>query len=134
MYLALVEDARKKDPENNATLYSVSNAYEKVGDALRERGDLAGALRAYQSQKEVAERLASKANSHATWQKSLATSYQRIGLVFRMQGETAKAVEHFQKCATIPAKSTAWTPRSTWPRDVPGDCLRQLAELGAAAK
>jgi tetratricopeptide (TPR) repeat protein len=134
IYLALVEDARKKDPENNATLYSVSNAYEKVGDALRERGDLAGALRAYQSQKEVAERLASKANSHATWQKSLATSYQRIGLVFRMQGETAKAVEHFQKCATIPAKSTAWTPRSTWPRDVPGDCLRQLAELGAAAK
>jgi tetratricopeptide (TPR) repeat protein len=130
VYLSMAEDSRKRDPQNNAVLYNVSNAHEKVGDALRVRGELPAARSEYQNELQFAEQLAAKRHSDATWQKALATSHQRIGLIFRMQNDAANAIDHFQKCASIPAKTTAWTPRSPWPRDVGEDCRRQIIELG----
>ncbi len=129
-YLSISEETRSKDPSNSASLYDVSNAHEKIGDVLREQGDLPGALKAYRSELQVAGLLADRDRSNATWQKNLATSHQRIGITLRMQEDMAGALAQFQQCATIPAKKTAWTPRSTWPADVHEDCRRQIVELG----
>ncbi len=132
IYLSMSEETRTRDPANSASLYDVSNAHEKIGDALRVKGDLPEALQEYEEERESAEQLANKDASNATWQKNLATSNQRIGLTLRMEGDAAGAIAAFGKCASIPAKETAWTPRSTWPSDVNGDCSRQLVELGSA--
>jgi tetratricopeptide (TPR) repeat protein len=129
-YWSLSNEARTRDPANSASLYDVSNAHEKIGDALREQGDLPGALKEYREELVVAGQLAAKDSSNATWQKNLATSHQRIGLTLRMQGDRDGALAAFQQCAKLRAKRTAWTPRSAWPADVHEDCRRQIAELG----
>ncbi len=129
-YLSIADRINAKDPDNASSLYDVANAHEKLGDVLREQGNLPQALKEYQTEQEQAEKLAVKDTSNATWQKNLATSDQRIGLVLRIEGDAAGALVAFAKCAAIPAKNTAWTPRSTWPADVNGDCRQQIAELG----
>jgi len=43
-YLSTSEEARIRDPSNSSSLYDVANAHEKIGDALREQGDLAAAF------------------------------------------------------------------------------------------
>jgi hypothetical protein len=126
----MADETRTKDPSNSSSLYDVSNAHEKIGDALREQGDLPAALKEYQEELGVAGLLAAKDSSNATWQKDLATSHHRIAVTLRTQGDLAGALVQFQQCASIPAKRTAWTPRSVWPPDVHEDCRRQIVELG----
>jgi Novel STAND NTPase 1 len=131
-YLSIAARVNAKDPDNGSSLYDLANAHEKVGDALREAGSLPQALLEYQAELQLAVKLAAKDATNATWQKNLATSNQRVGLVLRLQGNVAGALAAFVKCAAIPTKSTAWTPRSTWPADVNIYCKQQIAELAAA--
>ena len=69
-YLSLAEDMRRRVPTNGSALFDLANALEKMGDVLREQGDLAGALRYYTDSHKAALELNSKGWSNSGWQNS----------------------------------------------------------------
>ena len=68
----------------------VFRSYIKIGDVLKSRGDLKGALTAYESATDIA-RNAAKANAtDPSWQKSLAEAYTLIGQFLIERGDKTR--------------------------------------------
>ncbi len=127
-YLALAEAELPAAKSNGGALYDVTNAQLKVGDGLREMGDLDGARAAYEKSLANAKTL-NALKWNGSWSKVLAIDYQRIGLVLTAQGKIPDAIEQFKLCTQVKVIKLAWSPRAVWPQDVNDFCRKQIAEL-----
>ena len=90
----------------------ISTNHEKIGDVLRDQGDLAGALQAFRDSLAIAERLAADDPSHAGWQRDMIASYAKLGTVEPGVGWWAKAVAVAEEMVSkgILAPRDAWIP------------------------
>ena len=65
-------------------------SYDKIGDVLVARGNLAEALTSFRDGLAIAERLAQADPGNAGWQRDLSVSYNRIGDVLVARGNLAE--------------------------------------------
>jgi tetratricopeptide (TPR) repeat protein len=72
-----------------------SISYAKVGDILMALGKLDEALKAYRERLAIMERLAAADRSNAGWQRDLAISHGKLGLVHERQNRIADALQEF---------------------------------------
>ena len=79
--LAIFERLAADDPTHAGWQRDLSVSHNKIGDVLRDQGDLAGALQAYRARHAIAERLAADDPSHAGWQRDVAVSYVKLALM-----------------------------------------------------
>ena len=83
------------------------------------QGDLPAALAAYQASRAIRERLATADPGNAGWQRDLALSHGRIGLVFARQGERQLALGAFEKGREIIAHLQSRSPdNAVFPNDL----------------
>ncbi len=129
IYQGIAEETLPRAPNNGSLLYDVANAQQKVGDALREKGDLGGAMTAYQTALKIAAELAGRNMTTDSWKKTLAMNYHRIGLVLVAQGDRQGAVAQFRQCLAVPVNKFVWTPRDRWPADVTAACRAEIDRL-----
>lgn len=128
-YLKMAKETLRKDRANNWALYNVAEAQLEVGDALREEGKFEEALNGYHQSLALVEELNRRLSTNPPWQKLLAAAHQRLGLVLEAQGNREDAIAEFRTCAGIPVRSTIWSSRLQWPKDVDGYCRDQLTRL-----
>jgi tetratricopeptide (TPR) repeat protein len=129
-YLSLTEETLTIVKDNGGALYDVANARQKVGDAFREKGDLAEALGEYQESQKIAIEL-NRRIWNGSWSKLLAMNHQRMGMVLEARQDRSGAIVQFQECVKVRVNKFAWSPRTLWPPDVIEFCNQQLARLGA---
>jgi tetratricopeptide (TPR) repeat protein len=129
-YLTQTEDTLRKDGANNAALFYVADAQLELGDDARAQGKLDDAFDRYQNSLKLIEELTRRISTNSQWQKLLAATHQRIGIVLRSRNDHDGAIAEFRTCAAIAVKPTIWSPRLLWPQDVDGFCSAQLKELG----
>jgi hypothetical protein len=67
-----------------------------VGDVQVTQGDLAGALKSYQSDFAIADRLVKSDLSNAEWQRDLSISNERLGDILLAQGNVPAALEQYR--------------------------------------
>ena len=107
----------------------MTNAEEKLGDALRGRGAYTDALTQYRSMLANSLTLTKRDVSNAIWNKSLANSYERIAITLEAAGDKPGALENFKSCATIDVPTVLWDLRDLWPADVTGFCRQKVRSL-----
>ncbi len=89
-----------------------------MGDLLA-KGDLAGALKAYQQDLAIAQKLAAQDPGNAGWQRDLSVSFNKIGDVQSAQGDLGGALEAYQASLAIRQKLAAQDPgNAEWQRDL----------------
>ena len=90
-----------------------------MGEALRDQGDLAGALNSYRDSLAIREKLAKQDPSNADWQSHLSVSYERIGDVQRDQGDLAGALQSYRAGLAIAEKLAQQGPTNAgWQSDL----------------
>ena len=73
----------------------LSVSLNKVGDIKAAQGDLAGALKAYEQDLAIAERLAAADPSNAGWQRDLYVSHWRLAETAEQRGQPEEALGHW---------------------------------------
>ena len=90
-----------------------------MGGILQTQGDLAGALKAYQSYLAIAERLVAKDPANTGWQREVSVSDICVGRILQMQGDLAGALKVYQAGRAIMAQLVAREPANTdWQGDL----------------
>ena len=84
--------------------------HTKIGDVQRARGDLAAALTSYQASLAIGDRLATADPRNAEWQRDLALSYGRVGVVEAQKGAPDQARGMLQQGREIIARLTRQSP------------------------
>src|SRR2546422_5633229 len=80
---------------------SQSVALDELGNLRRNRGDLSGALAAYEEGRAIAERLAALDAGNTQWQHDLSISHDRIGDVRQAQGDLKGALAAYEEGLAI---------------------------------
>ena len=91
----------EKDPGNADWQRDLEISHNKVGDVLKDQGDLAAALDEYRANLDICQRLAEKDPNNAGWQRDLFVSYTRIGLVANRKNDLLAALDAFKKAEKI---------------------------------
>jgi tetratricopeptide (TPR) repeat protein len=119
----------------------LSVSFDRVGDVLREQGDLAGALKSYRDGLAIADRLATSDSGDAGWQRDLSVSFDYVGDVLREQGDLAGALKSYRDSLGIRERLATSDPGNTgWQRDLSvsfnkvGDVQVTQGDLAAALK
>ena len=89
------------DPSNVRWQRELGVSCDKVGDVLKTRGDLAGALHSYQEASAVAGRLVTVAPTSAVWWRDLAVTRNKIGAALVSQGDLPGALRAFRESLAI---------------------------------
>jgi tetratricopeptide (TPR) repeat protein len=89
------------DPGNAQWQRDLSVSHDRIGDVRVAQGDLAGALRAFEADLEIAGRLAASDPGNAGWQRDLAVSYYKLYGVASEAGQQAEAVQHLLRCREV---------------------------------
>ena len=90
-----------------------------LGDVRIARGDLAGAVAAYEAALAVAEKLAAQDPSNSGWQRDLSVSFNKIGDVQSARGNLDAALKAYQDSHAIFEKLAAQDPgNADWQRDL----------------
>jgi hypothetical protein len=76
----------QSDPANAGWRRDLSVSHNKIGDVLRDQGDLPAALVSFQSAMRIAERLAQSDPTNATWRRDLERIGKRISDVEARRG------------------------------------------------
>ncbi len=112
-----------------------------IGDFRVMRGDLSGALDAYQSGKKIAEAVARSQPDNAGWQRDLSVSYNKVGDVLVAQGQLADALKAYRDSLAIAERLAKDDPQNAgWQRDLSvsynkvGDVLVAQGQLADALK
>jgi uncharacterized caspase-like protein len=120
--LALAEN--KPDPERQR---AVSVSHERIGDVLRERGDPAGALVAYNKSQAIAEELVRRDPNDTDLKRELSISYAKAGNALSDQKSWSPALASYQQALAIARELAATDPGNTnWQRDL-SVCLEKVA-------
>jgi eukaryotic-like serine/threonine-protein kinase len=82
------------------TRLDVARSLMRVGDLLRRTGDTAGALAAFEEQREIAMAAETKASTDAS-RTVLALSHHAIGTVLAANGKSEEAIESYRKALAI---------------------------------
>ncbi len=116
-------------------------AYGEIGDVLVHKGDLAGALKSYQAELAIMERLAKSDPGNALWEHDLSVSYNTIGDVQVAQGDLAGALKSYQASLAIAERLAKSDPGNAgWQRDLAvsyervGDVDKAQGDLAGALK
>jgi tetratricopeptide (TPR) repeat protein len=124
---------------NNALSYNRTLLHAKIGDVLVKQGNLAEALECYEADLRISKRLTEIDPHDASWQHSLALSYENIGDVHRAKGDLAGALDSYRADLAIARRLTEADPDNTlWQREltVPlekiGDVLKDQGNLAGA--
>jgi tetratricopeptide (TPR) repeat protein len=99
--LTIVTQLAKEQPDNETWQSDLSDVHDKLGDALREQGDLAGALREFRARLAIDAALAEKEPTNADRQRDLAGANERIGLALEAQGDLVGALTASQAALEI---------------------------------
>lgn len=93
-------------------------AYEEVGEVQLKQGDLAGALKSYQS--DVAtQRLSQSKPGNADWQRDLSVALNQLGDVQMRQSDLAGALKSYRDGLTVISQLAQFNPGNTdWQRDL----------------
>src|ERR1700736_4303706 len=84
-----------------------------------EQGKLADALKSYRARQVIILRLANSDPGNAEWQRDLAVSFGKLGLVHKQSGDKAKALDALRQGQTIMAHMTKLSPdNATWKQDL----------------
>ena len=75
-YLDMASKTLKKDENNGTALFDVTNATEKVGDALFGQKDYKNAMTQYQTMLTNSQTLTKKDPFNGIWNKGFAISYR----------------------------------------------------------
>ena len=74
----------------------LSVAYNRVGDVLKDQGNLPEALKAYRDSLAIGERLAKADPGNAGWQRDLSVAYEKVGDVLKDQGNLTEALKAYR--------------------------------------
>ena len=102
----------------------------------RARGDLEGALKAYQDSLAIREKLAAQDAGNAEWQRDLSVSFNKIGDVQRARGDLEGALKAYQDSLAIREKLAAQDAgNADWQRDliVSNVKLAEVAEVAGGS-
>jgi tetratricopeptide (TPR) repeat protein len=135
----LPQHLAEKDPGNTQWQRDLSVSRNKVGDVLRDQGDLAGAFAEYRAALAIRQRLAEKDPGNTQWQRDIHFSYGRIGLVAYQRNDLPTALDAFEKAEKIalnvkeidPTAATSTTDLS-WVRARLEETRRKIAEPAAS--
>jgi hypothetical protein len=89
-------------PEPGDAAWSTLCVHCNMGDFRVMRGDLSGALDAYESGKKIAKYVACSNPDNAEWQVILSLSYERLGNVFMAKGNLPEALK------SLPLSKNEW--------------------------
>jgi tetratricopeptide (TPR) repeat protein/pimeloyl-ACP methyl ester carboxylesterase len=116
-------------------------AYEKIGDLQKAQGDLAEALKFYNDDLTIAERLAKLDPRDARGQRDLSICYEEIGDVQMAQSDLKGALKSYKDSLSIRERLAQFDPASPgWQSDLSftyirlGDVQRTQGDLQAALK
>jgi hypothetical protein len=98
------------DPSNAGWQRDLSVSQEKVGNVLRDQGDVAGALAAYRESLQVRRRLAEADPSNAVWQRDLSLSLTLMAQFHEQRRDPSEALPLARESLTIDERLAA--PRS----------------------
>jgi Flp pilus assembly protein TadD len=98
------------DPSNAERLRDVSVSLNKVGDVLRTRGDLSGALEVYEEDLKIARKLAADDPSNAERQIDLGISLVKLGQMADLGGELGQACHLFREAGGLFSGLSARAP------------------------
>ncbi len=76
-------------------------ALENVGDVLKARGDLEGALSCYRESLAITERLVGQDATNAAWQRDLSIALERVGGALETQGDLKGALSTHRRSLEI---------------------------------
>jgi tetratricopeptide (TPR) repeat protein len=124
-----VESRLRADQNDFDALRNLSVSYDRIGDVLRDQGDLNAALGSFQRGLAIRETLAVRDPANTLWQRDLSVSCNKIGDVLRDQGDLNAALDSFQRGLKIRETLAARDPANTqWQTDVARSCAK-LAQL-----
>ena len=89
----------------------VFDCYVRIGDILRDSGDLDAALKEYKTAYGIALGFAPSKPNDVAWQSRLATSYDRIGDVLAAQQSPREAMEQYRKALETVTELAAKNPQ-----------------------
>jgi tetratricopeptide (TPR) repeat protein len=99
------------------------------GDVLVAQGNLPEALKSYQADLAIADRLAKADPGNAGWQRDLSVSYAKLAGAFRKAGDKTKALDALRQGRAIMVRMTSLSPDNpVWKRDL-ASFDGQIAEL-----
>ena len=125
-------------PQNTDYRRSLSLSDNKIGDVLRVKGDLTGALGRYRDGQAISRTLMQKDPGNIQWQRDLSIGDDRIGDVLRAQGDLSGALASYRDGQAIrktlaqkdPSNTLGQRDRLPYPRS-PRLCDRKRALLVA---
>ena len=83
------------------------------------QGDLSGALKCYRDGLAIGDQLAKSDPGNAEWQRDLSVSLAKLGAVFKLQNDTAKALDALGQGRDIILRLTERTPENAiWKQDL----------------
>ncbi len=128
-------------PEDLALQRSRGAMLIEFGDTYRMLGDLEQALKAYQDNLAITERLAATDRSNTQWQRDLSISYEKVGDVLMAQGNLNDALKAYRDSLAIAERLAAADRSNTlWQSDLStaysevGDVLQLQGNLDDALK
>src|SRR5438309_1818528 len=85
-----------ESPENTDWQQTLVSSHERVGDVLRDQGDLAAALAEYHAELDIDQRLAEKDPDNTDRQLNLSVSHNKVGDVQHDQGDLTAALAEYR--------------------------------------
>jgi len=79
----------------------LSISHEKIGDVLRDQGNLTSALVEFRAAFAIYQRLAEKDPDNAVWQRDILVSYLNIGFVAYRRNEFSAALDAYERAEKI---------------------------------
>src|SRR5260370_27472892 len=91
----------ESDPSNASWQRDLSLSHERMGDVLRQQGDLAGALVAYQEALQLRQRLDQDSTRMDCRHPCMSLADLRLRNVLRQQGDLAGALVAYQEALQL---------------------------------
>ncbi len=112
--LAITELILHDKPDDEAARSSLAVSDMSIAEILVKKGDRTGALLYYQKATDILEALYSSAST--AYALNLQTTYQRIGNVHMMDGNSASALENYRKEMEIMQRAVKQDPKNATAR------------------
>jgi tetratricopeptide (TPR) repeat protein len=113
------EQASAQEKATPAWQRESSVVFNQLGDLAVTQGDLAGALRYFNQDLAIAERLSAGDPSNAAWQRDLSVSLNYLGNIAVAQGNVDEAKRYYTENKSIAERLSASAPsNAAWQRDL----------------
>jgi tetratricopeptide (TPR) repeat protein len=106
----------------------LSKSYEDIGNALKQQGDLGGALKNYEAGLEIDKQLAEKQPDNPTFQRLLSSDHIDIGKVLTKQGKHIEALARFRVGCEIAEKLVARDAKNQGWQEHRANCLDDVGD------